>query len=136
MASPWRNSHSTSTHSTSLIPAKSDPPCRLCGIFAVLCVGVGFLFTFSSSAGLCSEEKSKSKSKLAKGPFDASRATSEHKQDSKQKNADKKFQFRKEGKLEEGKLAIEIHGEDLDGKTFQLSDYAGKVILLDFWGHW
>ena len=30
----------------------------------------------------------------------------------------------------------EIVGEDLSGEAFKLSDYAGKVILLDFWGHW
>jgi predicted Zn finger-like uncharacterized protein len=32
--------------------------------------------------------------------------------------------------------AAEIEGEDLDGKRFKLSDYRGKVVLLDFWGHW
>ena len=26
--------------------------------------------------------------------------------------------------------------ESLDGVTFKLSDYRGKVILLDFWGYW
>jgi hypothetical protein len=35
-----------------------------------------------------------------------------------------------------GKLAPEIEGEDIDGKGFKLSDYRGKVVLLDFWGHW
>jgi cytochrome oxidase Cu insertion factor (SCO1/SenC/PrrC family) len=35
-----------------------------------------------------------------------------------------------------GKTAPEIDGEDLDGKTFKLSDYRGKVVVLDFWGHW
>jgi hypothetical protein len=34
-----------------------------------------------------------------------------------------------------GKLA-EISGADLDGKAFKLSDYKGKVVLLDFWGNW
>ncbi len=32
-----------------------------------------------------------------------------------------------------GKPAPEIEGEDIDGKTFKLSDYRGKVVLLDFW---
>jgi cytochrome oxidase Cu insertion factor (SCO1/SenC/PrrC family) len=32
--------------------------------------------------------------------------------------------------------APEIEGEDQDGVTFKLSDYRGKVILLDFWGNW
>jgi hypothetical protein len=35
-----------------------------------------------------------------------------------------------------GKPAPEIAGEDLDGKKFKLSDYRGKVVLLDFWGNW
>lgn len=38
--------------------------------------------------------------------------------------------------LRVGKEAPEITGPDLDGKEFKLSDYRGKVILLDFWGHW
>jgi thiol-disulfide isomerase/thioredoxin len=33
-----------------------------------------------------------------------------------------------------GTLAPEIEGEDLDGETLKLSDYRGKVVLLDFWG--
>jgi peroxiredoxin len=32
--------------------------------------------------------------------------------------------------------APEIAGEDIDGKKFKLSDYRGKVVLLDFWGNW
>jgi len=35
-----------------------------------------------------------------------------------------------------GTIAPEIEGEDLDGKRFKLSDYRGKVVVLDFWGHW
>ena len=35
-----------------------------------------------------------------------------------------------------GKPAPEIAGEDIDGKKFKLSDYKGKVVLLDFWGNW
>lgn len=35
-----------------------------------------------------------------------------------------------------GKPAPEINGEDLEGKQFKLSDYKGKVVLLDFWGNW
>jgi AhpC/TSA family len=34
-----------------------------------------------------------------------------------------------------GKLAPEIEGEDQDGKRFKLSDYRGKVVLLDFWSY-
>jgi cytochrome oxidase Cu insertion factor (SCO1/SenC/PrrC family) len=32
-----------------------------------------------------------------------------------------------------GSAAPEIKGIDADGTPFQLSDYRGKVVLLDFW---
>ena len=35
-----------------------------------------------------------------------------------------------------GKVAPEIEGEDVDGKRFKLSEYRGKVVVLDFWGDW
>jgi hypothetical protein len=38
--------------------------------------------------------------------------------------------------LQPGHPAPEIVGEDIDGVKFKLSDYRGKVVLLDFWGHW
>ncbi|MCK5942658.1 MAG: redoxin domain-containing protein [Planctomycetes bacterium] len=43
--------------------------------------------------------------------------------------------FRKE-RLQVGMVAPDIAGEDLDGKPFKLSDYRGKVVVLDFWGDW
>lgn len=38
--------------------------------------------------------------------------------------------------LQIGKEVPEIEGVDTDGKPFKLSDYRGKVVMLDFWGHW
>ena len=35
-----------------------------------------------------------------------------------------------------GDLAPEIVGVDLDGVEFKLSDYRGKVVMLDFYGDW
>ena len=35
-----------------------------------------------------------------------------------------------------GKVAPDIEGADLDGVEFKLSDYRGKVVMLDFWGDW
>lgn len=35
-----------------------------------------------------------------------------------------------------GRVAPEIKGEDIFGKTFKLSDHRGKVVVLSFWGHW
>jgi hypothetical protein len=39
-------------------------------------------------------------------------------------------------KLAIGTAAPEIDGIDVDGVKFKLSDYRGKVVLLDFWGFW
>jgi predicted Zn finger-like uncharacterized protein len=39
-------------------------------------------------------------------------------------------------KLSVGKVVPDIEGEDIDGQKFKLSDYRGKVVVLDFWGHW
>lgn len=35
-----------------------------------------------------------------------------------------------------GKTAPDIRAEDVDGTPFALSDYRGKVVMLDFWGDW
>jgi hypothetical protein len=37
--------------------------------------------------------------------------------------------------LDIGKVAPDIEGEDQDGQRFKLSDYRGKVVLLDFWSY-
>jgi hypothetical protein len=34
-----------------------------------------------------------------------------------------------------GKVSPDIEGVDQDGKRFKLSDYRGKVVLLDFWSY-
>jgi len=38
--------------------------------------------------------------------------------------------------LSVGKVAPDIEGVDSDGKKFKLSDYKGKVVVLDFWATW
>lgn len=35
-----------------------------------------------------------------------------------------------------GRSAPEIEGEDLDGKPMKLSDFRGKVVVLNFWATW
>jgi hypothetical protein len=35
-----------------------------------------------------------------------------------------------------GKTVPDIVGDDLEGKSFKLSDYRGKVVVIDFWGNW
>jgi hypothetical protein len=43
------------------------------------------------------------------------------------------FQLRN---LQIGMVAPDIVAADLDGVEFKLSDYRGKVVVLDFWGDW
>lgn len=38
--------------------------------------------------------------------------------------------------LQIGMEVPEIEGEDVDGVNFKLSDYRGKVVVIDFWGDW
>jgi hypothetical protein len=38
--------------------------------------------------------------------------------------------------LKKGQRAPEIVGRDIDGRQFKLTDYRGKVVLLDFWATW
>lgn len=38
--------------------------------------------------------------------------------------------------LNVGNIAPDIDGEDIDGQRFKLSDYRGKVVVIDFWGNW
>jgi hypothetical protein len=35
-----------------------------------------------------------------------------------------------------GRPCPEIAGADIDGKPFELSDYKGRVVVIDFWGDW
>ena len=38
--------------------------------------------------------------------------------------------------LQVGKSAPKLEGQDLDGLTFSLAEYRGKIVMLDFWGDW
>jgi hypothetical protein len=38
--------------------------------------------------------------------------------------------------LAKGQTAPEIDGPDADGHRLRLSDYRGKVVVLDFWATW
>ncbi|MGO9916429.1 MAG: peroxiredoxin family protein [Isosphaeraceae bacterium] len=40
------------------------------------------------------------------------------------------------GNVAVGGAAPEITGTDLDGKPMKLSDFRGKIVMLDFWGDW
>jgi len=39
-------------------------------------------------------------------------------------------------RLQVGMVVPDIEANDVDGKPLKLSDYRGKVVLLDFWGNW
>jgi hypothetical protein len=39
-------------------------------------------------------------------------------------------------RLQVGMVAPDIVAPDLDGVEFSLSDYRGKVVVIDFWGDW
>ncbi len=47
-----------------------------------------------------------------------------------------KAMFVTEADLEVGKPAPDFFGESIDGFGFNLSDYRGKVVLIDFYGFW
>ena len=36
----------------------------------------------------------------------------------------------------EGSRAPDFEGKSINGKQIKLSDYAGKVVLMDFWASW
>ena len=38
--------------------------------------------------------------------------------------------------FEVGSVAPEIDGKDSDGKEFRLSEYRGKIVVIDFWADW
>jgi len=56
--------------------------------------------------------------------------------------ADTPYGREAEGKLFEmnhlqiGKVVPDFEAKDQDGKAFKLSDYRGKVLVIDFWGFW
>jgi hypothetical protein len=47
-----------------------------------------------------------------------------------------KAQFFELQHLSPGKPAPEIIGVDVGGKPMKLSDYRGKIVMLDFFGNW
>jgi len=54
------------------------------------------------------------------------------------RNVTKSIKAKREAgeKLAIGKVAPEIIGKDVDGNEMKLSDYRGKIVVLDFWGDW
>jgi thiol-disulfide isomerase/thioredoxin len=46
------------------------------------------------------------------------------------------YTFNREPKFIIGEVAPDFEGKKADGSTLNLSDYRGKLVLLDFWGTW
>lgn len=46
------------------------------------------------------------------------------------------YTFNREPKFIVGEVAPDFEGKKPDGSTLKLSDYRGKMVLLDFWGTW
>jgi len=42
----------------------------------------------------------------------------------------------REQNLAVGKPVPDFTAKDIEGAEFKLSEYKGKVVLLDFWGFW
>ncbi len=38
--------------------------------------------------------------------------------------------------VKEGQKALPINGKDMDGRKLSLTQYKGKLVLLDFWATW
>ncbi len=41
-----------------------------------------------------------------------------------------------QGGFEIGQTAPEIEGQDIEGKPMKLSEFRGKVVVINFWGFW
>ncbi|WP_420318951.1 TlpA family protein disulfide reductase [Ekhidna sp.] len=46
------------------------------------------------------------------------------------------LQFNSTAQLSEGSMAPSFTLEDLSGKSYNLSDFKGKYVLIDFWASW
>jgi hypothetical protein len=87
----------------------------------------------AADAGKLADEAEKAFEALGKDYGDAPRLIRENSGTIGELAAQELFELRN---LRIGKTAPDIEGEDLDGAKFKLSDYRGKVLVLDFWGDW
>jgi hypothetical protein len=95
----------------------------------VALVGLARLALRNGSAGKakCKELLTAAKEKYASIPFKTTTCG---------RMADALLNVHAPSDLEIGKKAPDIEGPDADGKTIKLSDFKGKVVVLDFWGDW
>lgn len=63
-------------------------------------------------------------------------ATAPSSQKQLKKYVAQQIEFNSKMKLLEGKEALDFTGIDLDGKEIKLSDFKGKMIVVDFWATW
>jgi hypothetical protein len=90
-----------------------------------------------TAAGDLADRGSSSRADAASSDLDTNSATEPAEKEPPKEEY--KFEFvsstGEEG-LEPGDTIPEISGRDLDNIKFNLTDYEGKVIMLDFWGDW
>jgi hypothetical protein len=79
-----------------------------------------------------SKDKARSGKLAAEAEDVLERAVKDHVKDGKLARQARDALFRLKH-LSAGKTAPDIEAEDMDGKRFKLSDYRGKVVVLDFW---
>src|SRR5262245_16544857 len=93
------------------------------------------LFGKGYVAGLLKQDRGKAVKEIEAVLEQAARKYGDVKLDSKTIAERAKAELFEVRHLSVGSEAQEIEGEDQNGKRFKLSDYKGKVVLLDFWSH-
>lgn len=88
--------------------------------------------TFARGVALCSKYSRKSDPEEGRRLIET--LIKEH-GDTKYPEMAKPFLFEIDN-LQVGKAPPDFESEDLDGRKFKLSEYRGKVVVLDFWGFW
>ena len=106
----------------------------LAGIPAVGCAQRAGLADDSNEAQAPSQNKVQAPSQ--KTPREKVQAVVDEHQKARQNVSQADSKARTDGDPGIGRPCPEIAGADIDGQPFKLSDYKGKVVVVDFWGDW
>ena len=130
---PIRNIEFNSTPN-SLINTNSFYPYNANMISKIISLTIAMMIGPLSLAALAQDTSGPTISKIIETHEDAVEVLYE-KMRGKSREEQKKL-YEAEEKLAIGKVAREIIGKDVHGKEMKLSDYRGKIVVLDFWGDW